>query len=145
MLLPASVPIPKFASLCCSLVCELRNRRTQPIDLVWLWFRGPHFGLAARMMRTSEPPHWRPRRDHASIIARLTLPVDRLGAWVGERRTSSIAELLAQNPLVEAVAGIEQHLHGDAVIHVNVDGTDRTNLVVIGHRGDRPLLRLEHI
>src|SRR5215468_1513205 len=28
----------------------------QLIDLVWLWFRSPHFGLAARMMRTSEPP-----------------------------------------------------------------------------------------
>src|SRR6476660_6442448 len=27
------------------------------IDLVWLWFRSPHFGLAAEMMRTSEPPH----------------------------------------------------------------------------------------
>jgi uncharacterized protein YdeI (YjbR/CyaY-like superfamily) len=24
---------------------------------VWLWFRSPHFGLAAIMMRTSEPPH----------------------------------------------------------------------------------------
>ena len=24
--------------------------------LVWLWFRSPHVGLAARMMRTSEPP-----------------------------------------------------------------------------------------
>src|SRR5262245_46119967 len=23
----------------------------------WLWFRSPHLGLAARMMRTSEPPH----------------------------------------------------------------------------------------
>src|SRR5262245_16859224 len=23
----------------------------------WLWFRSPHFGLAAEMMRTSEPPH----------------------------------------------------------------------------------------
>src|SRR5215204_6488839 len=30
----------------------------QLIDLVWLWFRSPHFGLAAEMMRTSEPPHW---------------------------------------------------------------------------------------
>src|SRR6476469_1503814 len=29
----------------------------QLIDLVWLWFRSPHFGLAAEMMRTSEPPH----------------------------------------------------------------------------------------
>jgi len=26
--LATSVPIPKFASLCRSLVCELRNRRT---------------------------------------------------------------------------------------------------------------------
>jgi 2-methylcitrate dehydratase PrpD len=25
---------------------------------VWLWFGSPHVGLAARMMRTSEPPHW---------------------------------------------------------------------------------------
>src|SRR5262249_10279987 len=24
--------------------------------LVWLWFRSPHFGVAAKMMRTSEPP-----------------------------------------------------------------------------------------
>src|SRR6266481_9318753 len=57
----ASVPIPKFASLCRSLVCELRNRRTLTIiDLVWLWFRSPHFGLAAKMMRTSEPPHFVP-------------------------------------------------------------------------------------
>src|SRR5215472_12045165 len=27
------------------------------LNLVWLWFRSPHLGLAARMMRTSEPPH----------------------------------------------------------------------------------------
>ena len=25
--------------------------------LVWLWFRSPHFGFAARVMWTSEPPH----------------------------------------------------------------------------------------
>src|SRR5262245_22171306 len=25
------------------------------LNLVWLWFRSPHFGLAAIMMRTSEP------------------------------------------------------------------------------------------
>jgi MFS transporter, putative metabolite:H+ symporter len=30
---------------------------SHPVELVWLWFRSPHFGLAARMMRTSEPPH----------------------------------------------------------------------------------------
>src|SRR5262245_28981301 len=27
------------------------------LNLVWLWFRSPHFGLAATTMRTSEPPH----------------------------------------------------------------------------------------
>src|SRR6266478_1948674 len=32
----------------------------QLVDLVWLWFRSPHFGLAAKMMRTSEPPHFVP-------------------------------------------------------------------------------------
>src|ERR1700730_3029133 len=31
----------------------------QLIDLVWLWFRSPHFGIAAKMMRTSERPHYR--------------------------------------------------------------------------------------
>src|SRR5262249_4778584 len=31
---------------------------TPTYDLVWLWFRSPHDELAARMMRTSEPPHW---------------------------------------------------------------------------------------
>src|SRR5271155_1291123 len=43
-------------------VCELRNRKdtSKPIDLVWLWFRSPHDELAARMMRTSEPPHLQP-------------------------------------------------------------------------------------
>src|SRR6516164_10147598 len=28
---------------------------SQLIDLVWLWFRSPHFGLAAKMPRTAEP------------------------------------------------------------------------------------------
>src|SRR5215510_9728929 len=37
------------------------------------------------------------------------------------RAVSSIAKLLAQNALVEAVPRIEQHLHGDAVIHLDVD------------------------
>jgi hypothetical protein len=34
----ASVPIPKFAPLCGTLVCELRNRRS--LDHLLLWF--PH-------------------------------------------------------------------------------------------------------
>src|SRR4051812_45586973 len=44
----ASVPIPKFASFCGTLVCELRNRRTLSIiDPVWLWFRSPHLRFLA--------------------------------------------------------------------------------------------------
>src|SRR5262249_44897123 len=42
-----------------SQVCELRNHKdtSKTIDLVWLWFRSPHRGLAALLMRTSELPH----------------------------------------------------------------------------------------
>src|SRR5258708_35845940 len=42
----------------------------QLIDLVWLWFRSPHFGLAARMMRTSEPPHWDIRALSQTVAGR---------------------------------------------------------------------------
>src|SRR6478672_3462157 len=54
-----SVLIPKFASFCGDLVCELRNRKdtSKLLFLVWLWFRSPHDGRAATMMRSSEPPH----------------------------------------------------------------------------------------
>jgi hypothetical protein len=40
----ASVPIPKFVSLCGDLVYELRNRKdtSKPMILVWLWFGSPH-------------------------------------------------------------------------------------------------------
>src|SRR5215472_13580705 len=38
---------------------ELRKSKGhwQIIELVWLWFRTPHAGLAAVLMRISEPPH----------------------------------------------------------------------------------------
>src|SRR5215475_13350135 len=41
---------------------ELRFR----VTLVWLWFRSAHCELAAGMMRTSEPPHWRFRKTVAA-------------------------------------------------------------------------------
>src|SRR5712671_7448859 len=48
---PPNVRLPLAAAG----LCELRNRRTlATMDLVWLWFRSPHFRLAARMMRTSD-------------------------------------------------------------------------------------------
>src|SRR5215475_3230271 len=47
--------------ICSTLVCELRNRKdtSKLLVLVRLWFRSPHDERAARMMRTSEPPHER--------------------------------------------------------------------------------------
>jgi hypothetical protein len=55
----ASVPIPKFASLCGTFVCELRNQRdtsnsmilVRSLDLKFLNER------AAIMIGTSNPPH----------------------------------------------------------------------------------------
>src|ERR1700731_1623449 len=58
---------------------------------------------------------------------------------------SSVSELLAQNALVEAVAGIEQHGHIDAVIHADLDGPHRAHLVVVGDGGDRALVGFEHL
>src|SRR5262249_58029196 len=53
-------PDSEVRIICGALVCELRNRRdtSKLLVLVWLWFRSPHDESAARMMRTSEPPHW---------------------------------------------------------------------------------------
>ena len=53
-----SAPNPKFASFCGTLVCKLGIARTLDTNLVGLWLKRPHFGLAARLMRTFEPPHW---------------------------------------------------------------------------------------
>src|SRR5580693_6531276 len=52
---------------------------------------------------------------------------------------SSVTELFAQDALVEAVAGIEQHVHVDAVIHADLDGAHRSHLVMVGDGGDRAL------
>src|ERR1700729_3037744 len=61
-----------------------------------------------------------------------------------DRRRSN-AELFAQDALVEAVAGIEQHVHGNAVIHADLDGAHRAHLVVVGDGGDRALVGFEHL
>src|SRR5262249_46232905 len=74
-----------------------------------------------------------------------TEPLELSAAARRRAHARSVTELLAQYPLVEAVTRIEQHLHGDAVVHVNVDRTDRANLVMVGDGGDRTFLRLEHL
>jgi len=42
-----------------------------------------------------------------------------------------VPELLAYDAFVEAVAGIEQHVHGDPVIHLDVDRQHVSHLVVV--------------
>src|SRR6516162_4360387 len=56
-----------------------------------------------------------------------------------------ISELLAHDPLLQTMPWIEQHLHADAVVHGNVDGGNRTHLVVVGNRGDRTFFRLQYL
>ena len=53
-------------------------------------------------------------------------------------------ELLADDALIQAVAGIKQHVHSDGVIHVDVHRAHRAHLVVIGDRRDGAFSRLEH-
>src|SRR5262249_30033391 len=100
--LAASVPIPKFASLYGTLVCELRNRRTlATYDLVWLWFRSPHFGLAAKMMRTSEPHTSAPH--HSAGRARRHFFVRPFFVGHGARRFTPSADVAATlSPLIKS-------------------------------------------
>jgi len=58
---------------------------------------------------------------------------------------SSVPELLTQDSLVEVVAGIEQHMHGEIMVHADLDRAYGAYLVVIGNRGDRALDRLAHL
>src|SRR5690348_12493684 len=46
----------------------------------------------------------------------------------------SVPELLAQNALFEAVAGVEQHPHRDRPVGQNLDAADVAHFVVISHR-----------
>jgi hypothetical protein len=55
----ASVPIPKFASLCSTFVCDLRNQRDTSNSMILLRSLGLKFlnKRAAIMIGTSNPPH----------------------------------------------------------------------------------------
>ena len=57
----------------------------------------------------------------------------------------SVPELLAQDPLIQAVAGVEQHMHGEVMVHADFDRADGAHLVVIGNGGDRALEGLPHL
>src|SRR5476651_295223 len=42
------------------------------------------------------------------------------------------SKLLAQDPFVEVVAGVEQHVERDAVVHAHVHAAHRAHLVMVG-------------
>ena len=74
---------------------------------------------------------------------RLTKGCDRGPAAAGEG--ASIIELLAQDALFQAVAGVEQHPHRDGPVGKHLDPADVARLVVVGHRRHRALVALEHL
>jgi hypothetical protein len=63
--------------------------------------------------------------------------------WSGACRRcwrSLHSELLAEDPFVERMAGIEQHVHGDGAFEPRLDRRHEAYLVVVGDGGDRALL-----
>src|SRR6202451_2899841 len=56
-----------------------------------------------------------------------------------------IPELLAQYPLFQAVAGVEQHPHRDGLVGQDLDAADVARLVVIGDRRDRAFVAFEDL
>src|SRR5205085_4777922 len=100
----------KFVSSCSDLEYELRNRRTlaKLLSLVWLWFRSPHVGLAARMMRTSEPPHWRclcpaPRHPRQTSGA---VPFSRKSSPQDSHQSSDLTDPVRQHLTTPAAGSI---------------------------------------
>ena len=55
-----------------------------------------------------------------------------------------IAELLADDPFLQAMSGVEQHAHGDGAVGDHLDAADIAGLVVIGNGRYRPLVAFEH-
>ncbi len=57
----------------------------------------------------------------------------------------SIAELLAQNPLFQRMAGVVQQHEFGGVVHFHVHMGEIAEFVVVGDHRDRTLLRLQHV
>ena len=55
-----------------------------------------------------------------------------------------MAELLAQDALVKAVAGIMKHDEVDAAIHGDIHPLHAAEFRVVGHRANRAVFRLEN-
>src|SRR5579863_6472984 len=80
--------------------------------------------------RTEQPGI--PRVNH--IPAPLTNGCHRFGSGAAGRAAgaNSMPELLAQNPLFQAVAGIEQQPYRDGLVGKHLDAADVARLVVVG-------------
>src|SRR5262249_21249130 len=68
----ARVPIPKFASPCGTLLCELRNQRDTSKLMTLVWFLGFEVPMRARctLVGTSNPPHWPKAQKKGALFAR---------------------------------------------------------------------------
>jgi len=65
---------------------------------------------------------------------------------VGEySAVASIPELLAQDALFQAMAGIEQHPHRDGLVGKNLDAADVARLVMVGDGGDGAFIPFEDL
>ncbi len=49
----------------------------------------------------------------------------------------SVEELFLQDALIQAVARVEEHRHGDAAVFGDIDAADFPNLDVVGNRAYR--------
>src|ERR1700754_3194095 len=56
------------------------------------------------------------------------------------RAGGSVAELLAQNTLFQAVAWVEQHAHRDGPVGQDLDAPDPADLLMVGDRRDGALV-----
>ena len=58
---------------------------------------------------------------------------------------ASIPELLAHDPFVQTMTGVEQQPHTYCLVHSDIDRGDSAHFVMIGDGGHGPLFRLEHL
>src|SRR5262249_50458613 len=61
------------------------------------------------------------------------------------QRTASVRELLIEDAILEAVLGIAQQRHGLLARLADRDVDDVADLVRVGRRADRPLVRIEDL
>ena len=84
---------------------------------------------------------------HATPLAREQGVMDLPLAGMTPERTAcaSIAELLRQDALLQAVPRIEQHEQIDPARLLHLHAPHRPRLEMVGHRAHRTLVRLQHI